>query len=109
VQYENPRASATNLWFSPSAFAPAALGTQGNAGRNILHGPGINNFDFSVMKDTTLTESTRLELRFEFFNFFNHTQFDPIGITTDINSATFGQELSARTPRLIQLAGKFYF
>jgi hypothetical protein len=109
VQYENPRASATNLWFSPSAFAPAALGTQGNAGRDILRGPGINNFDFALMKDTSLTENTRIELRFEFFNFLNHTQFDPIGITTDINSATFGQELSARAPRLIQLAGKFYF
>jgi hypothetical protein len=109
VHYENPRTSATNLWFDPSAFAPAALGTQGNAGRNILRGPGINNFDFAMMKDTPLTENTRLELRFEFFNFLNHTQFDPNGISTDINSATFGQELSARAPRLIQLAGKFYF
>ncbi|HUK31439.1 MAG TPA: hypothetical protein VLV89_10020, partial [Candidatus Acidoferrum sp.] len=109
VHYENPRTSATNLWFNPSAFAPAALGTQGNAGRNILHGPGINNFDFALMKETSFTENTRLELRFEFFNFWNHTQFSPMGITTDINSATFGQELAAREPRLIQIAGKFYF
>lgn len=61
------------------------------------------------MKDTTFRESYRLELRFEFFNIFNHTQFDPAGINTDINSATFGEELAARDPRLIQLAGKFYF
>ena len=86
----------------------SGMGTQGNAGRDILRGPGINNFDFAMMKDTALTENTRLELRFEFFNFFNHTQFDPNGISTDINSATFGQELSARAPRLIQLAGKFF-
>ncbi len=38
------------------------------------------------MKDTEITESTKVELRFEFFNLFNHTQFDPNGITTDINS-----------------------
>lgn len=109
VQYENPRTSANNMWFNPNAFASATLGTQGNAGRDILRGPGINNFDFAMMKETSFTENTRLELRFEFFNFFNHTQFDPNGISTDINSGTFGQELSARAPRLIQLAGKFYF
>ena len=61
------------------------------------------------MKDTAVTESTKFELRFEFFNLFNHTQFDPNGITTDINSPTFGQETAAHDPRIIQLAGKFYF
>ena len=61
------------------------------------------------MKDTAVTESTRVELRLEFFNGWNHTQFDPNGISTDFNSATFGQEFSALAPRIIQLAGKFYF
>ena len=82
---------------------------EGDAGRNILHGPGLNNFDFAVMKETKITESTRAELRFEFFNFFNHTQFDPNGITTDINSSAFGQETAAHDPRIIQLAGKLFF
>jgi hypothetical protein len=109
IQYMNPRTSPTNAWVSRSAFANPAFGVEGNAGRDILRGPGLNNFDFAVMKDTKITESTRVELRFEFFNVFNHTQFDPNGITTDINSPAFGQETAAHDPRIIQLAGKFYF
>ena len=109
AQYANPKTSPTNQWFSTSTFAAPALGTQGNAGRNLLRGPGINNFDFSLMKDTHITESKWIELRFEFFNIFNTTQFDPSGINTDFNSPIFGQELAARDPRIIQLAGKFYF
>ena len=110
IQYLNPRTSPTNNWFNPGAFAPEPLGQFGNAGRNLLRGPGLNNFDFALMKETRLTESTRLELRFEFFNLFNHTQIDPNGINTDINAGPlFGQELAAYDPRLIQLGAKLYF
>jgi hypothetical protein len=110
IQYMNPRNNASNYFVNPSAFGAPALGTQGNAGRNLLRGPGINNFDFALMKDVKLTESTRIELRFEFFNIFNHTQFDPAGIISDFNAGSvFGSDLAARDPRLIQLAGKFYF
>jgi hypothetical protein len=111
VQYMNPRSTPTHNWFSatPNPFSAPAFGTQGDARRDILKGPGINNWDFAVMKDTAVTESTRLELRIEFFNGWNHTQFDPNGITTDFNNPTFGQEFSALSPRVIQLAGKFYF
>lgn len=110
IQYTNPRTSPTNNWFSASSFAAPAPGTFGNAGRNLLRGPGINNFDFALLKDTRLTESTRLEMRFEFFNVLNHTQFNPAGILTDINfGPVFGQEFEAFSPRLIQLAAKFYF
>lgn len=113
-QYVDPRTSSFNnnnlYWFNPSAFAQTpTFGVQGNAGRNPLRGPGIANFDWAFMKETQITESTRLELRFEFYNLFNHTQFDSSGITTDINSSNFGRILAARDPRLIQLAAKFYF
>ncbi|MGD0964381.1 MAG: carboxypeptidase-like regulatory domain-containing protein [Candidatus Acidiferrales bacterium] len=109
IQYMNPRTSANNAWVSPSAFQHPAFGVEGNAGRDILRGPGLDNFDFAVMKETKVTESTRIEMRLEFFNLFNHTQFDPNGITTDINSPAFGEETAAHDPRIIQLAGKFYF
>lgn len=109
IQYDDPRNSPTNQWFEKSAFGRAAFGTQGNAGRDILHGPAIKNWDFSLVKDTAFTESMRLEMRIEFFNIFNTTQFDPNGITTDLNSKRFGVERLARDPRIIQLAGKFYF
>ena len=58
------------------------------------------------MKDTQITESTKLELRFEFYNLFNHTQFDPNGINTDFNSSGFGTESAAFAPRTIQLGGQ---
>lgn len=111
IQYLNPRTVTPNgnMWFSGSAFGAPTIGTEGNAGRDIIHGPGRNNFDFALMKDTQITESTKVELRFEFFNFFNHTQFDPNGINTDFNSSAFGTETAAFAPRLIQLAAKIYF
>jgi hypothetical protein len=125
IQYLNPRTSAGNQWFStasaPVACNPAAppcvvgafsaptIGTEGNAGRDIIRGPGRNNFDFAVMKDTQIAESIKVELRFEFFNVFNHTQFDPNGINTDFNSSSFGTETAAFAPRVIQLAAKVYF
>lgn len=107
--YQNPRNNATNLWFNGSNFSAPTVGTEGNAGRDILRGPGRNDFDFALEKDTRITESTRVELRFEFFNLFNHTQFDPGGITTDFNSSRFGTETAAFSPRVIQLGAKFYF
>ncbi len=109
TKYLNPRSNPTNLWFSPSSFSAPALGTEGNAGRNLLRGPGLNNFDFALEKGLRITESTRMELRFEFYNLFNHTQFDPAGITTDFNSPAFGTETAAYSPRVIQLGAKFYF
>jgi hypothetical protein len=122
-QYADPRSSSfTNTvygstlsaqdhyLFNPNAsFARSTIGVQGNAGRNPLRGPGINNFDWALMKDTHITESTRIELRFEFYNVFNHTQFNPSGVSTNINSRNFGRILAAYDPRVIQLAAKFYF
>jgi hypothetical protein len=121
LQYADPRTSTfvngtkggttsnTNYWFNPNTFSREAMGTFGNAGRNPLRGPGINNFDLGFYKDTHITEQTRIELRFEFFNLFNHTQFSPNSLNTNINSVNFGRDLSARDPRIIQLAAKFYF
>jgi len=101
-----------NQFFSPSSFASAPEGTFGNAPRNLLQGPGINNWDFQLSKDTKITESTRMELRIEFYNLFNRTQIlSPAAIITDINfGPAFGQVFSDNgVPREIQLAAKFYF
>ncbi|HEX2777647.1 MAG TPA: carboxypeptidase regulatory-like domain-containing protein [Candidatus Acidoferrales bacterium] len=83
------------------------LFTFGDLSRNSIRGPGINNFDISLVKKTPIRETKSLEFRAEFFNAFNHTQFfrvDNSGL-----SSTFGQVLSDRGPRIIQLALKFYF
>ncbi|MDE3180233.1 MAG: carboxypeptidase regulatory-like domain-containing protein [Acidobacteriota bacterium] len=104
----NPRGPG-HLAFDPSSFAqPARLGVIGNSPRTLCCGPGINNFDFALLKHVRLTERTRLEFRAEFFNLFNHAQFvNPDGNISD--GANFGSVVRARDPRLIQFALKLFF
>lgn len=99
----------SNYYFNPNVFTPETRGVLGNAGRNFFHGPGFNNFDLALFKDTKITESTRMEMRFEVFNLFNHTQFLSSAVGSDINTGFFGQATAAADPRIIQLAAKFYF
>src|SRR5262249_28670628 len=63
-------------WFDPSIFTLPAPGHFGNSGRNTLCGPSLKNFDMSLLKQTKLTEKKSLEFRSEFFNLFNHANFD---------------------------------
>jgi hypothetical protein len=112
----NPRTSATKLqYFSPAAFGPSALGEEGDARRRFFHGPGINNWDMALLKNTTLTESINLQFRAEFFNIWNHTQFlGPSGVTgfTGTGAATassFGQVAGTAQPRIGQLSLKLNF
>lgn len=84
-----------------------ALGTFGTANRRFFHGPGFNNTDFGILKHTTIHENYAFDLRFEFFNIFNHAQFrNPDG---NINDKTFGQVTGARDPRIGQVSAKFYW
>lgn len=94
-------------WFSTSAFAFAPPGRFGNAGRNILDGPGYQNVNVSLLKDTNLSEAVNLQLRAEFFNLFNHPNFNlPDNF---LGSPTFGRITSARDPRHIQFGVKLLF
>ncbi|HTW58994.1 MAG TPA: TonB-dependent receptor [Terriglobales bacterium] len=63
--------SKTN-WFNPAAFTNPAPGTFGDAGRNILTGPGFTNVDFSLAKEFSLYEAVKLEVRADMFDVFNH-------------------------------------
>jgi Carboxypeptidase regulatory-like domain/TonB dependent receptor len=109
----NPRTSG-GLYFSPAAFGPSALGVEGDANRRFFHGPGINNWDFALLKNTEITERVNLQFRAEFFNIFNHTQFlTPSGITGFsggvATSSSFGQVPGAAAPRIGQLSLKLSF
>jgi len=68
----------TDQWFNPAAFLapPANSGFWGNAGRSTIPGPGLATWDFSVIKDTTLTERFRLQFRAEFFNLLDRANFN---------------------------------
>ncbi len=95
-------------WFNTSAFQRVSQpGAFGNAGRNIVQGPGITEWDFSVFKDFAIKESKTLQFRAEAFNILNNVNF---GLpNNDISSPTFGQVQSALPPREIQLALKLLF
>lgn len=101
----NPRKGGT--YFNTSLFSLENIGQFGNAKRRFFSGPGINNWDVALAKKIRLKESVSLQLRGEFFNVFNHAQFNtPSGL---INSDTFGVVTSANNPRIGQVAAKFEF
>jgi hypothetical protein len=103
----NPGPNGPNTYFLPSAFAPETYGGFGTASRRFLHGPGFLNTDIALEKDTIISENMSVQFRAEFFNVFNHTQFNnPSG---DFSSSQFGVVTSARDPRIGQLSLKFVF
>jgi hypothetical protein len=98
-----------NQWFNTTAFTAPALGAWGTLGHNALRGPGRDNWNLSLFKNFTLSETrgSRFELRLETFNTWNHTQFD--SVSTNLGDSRFGQVTSAFDPRVLQLGGKIYF
>jgi hypothetical protein len=98
------------LGFDRSAYAIPARGVFGNLARSTQQGFGANNWDVGINKDfkiAKLGEQSRLQIRLEWFNFFNHAQFSsPAGT---VNVPNFGLVNGARDPRILQLAGKFYW
>jgi hypothetical protein len=95
-----------HYFFDPTSFQSSAIGLEGNARRRFFHGPGFNNWDAALQKNTTLSERVNLQFRAELFNVFNHTQFiGPSGIL----SGPFGQVNQAAPPRLGQLSLKLNF
>jgi hypothetical protein len=93
-------------YFNASAFASAAVGQIGTADRRFFHGPGLNNWDMALLKDTHLTERMNLQFRAELYNTFNHAQFlTPEGRLI----STMGLVPGARDPRIGQLSLKLNF
>lgn len=95
-------------YFDIAAFRTPAAFTIGNSGRNILRGPGIANWDMSIFKNFTISETKRLQFRWEMFNAFNTAQFLNPDTTVEAGTAG-GRILGARDPRIMQVALKFYY
>jgi hypothetical protein len=107
ITFLNPRNSPNFQYFSTNVFSGMLLGVPGDANRRFFHGPGLENFDVSLSKTARFTERLSLDFRAEFFNVFNHAQFNnPVG---DFSAGNFGQITSARDPRIGQLALKLHF
>jgi hypothetical protein len=130
----NGRPCIPGTVFNTCAFVTnTVLGTFGNAGRNVIRGPGFQNWDVSIFKNFPLNERYRFEVRAEFFNVWNHVNPQPFpgkflfdNPTTDHDidlapgesgcpidnlnrNCSWGFAQSARDPRLVQLALKFFF
>ena len=105
-------------------YIRAQLGALATSGRNILRSNGINNWDFNIVKNISFNERMKLQVRGDFLNGFNHSQFTPgqvntVNLTNRANITSFmvpGNPVFGRfdqvwsnNARLIQLAGRFTF
>ncbi|HWB84673.1 MAG TPA: TonB-dependent receptor [Bryobacteraceae bacterium] len=105
------------LWFNPAAFAPPAPGTWGNSPRNGYFGPGMYNWDISLMKNIyTVGDRQRLQIRGDFFDAFNHFNPDAglqttIADTRDGGAAipAAGRITSGESSRVIQVSLRYFF
>jgi hypothetical protein len=84
-----------------------AAGTIGNCGRGGLTGPGVNNWDIGLLKNTSITERVNVQFRAEFFNVWNHAQFG--GVAVNPLWGGYGRVTWARAPRDIQFGLKVLF
>jgi hypothetical protein len=106
-----------NEWFdaSPSVWATPAAGAWGNTPHNYVRGPGRDNWNLSLYKNFVFSQErgSSLQFRAEFFNVWNHTQFQGDnnngGISKNLGASNFGAVTSAYDPRVIQLALKLFF
>ncbi len=107
-------------WMNPNAYTPSVTGQYGNSHRNDLHGPGFSDVDFSVFKNTKITERINTQFRVEMFNLFNRlnlaspgggycTDSSSCAITTTIGSAYGAPGIGAGEPFNTQLALKIIF
>jgi len=109
----DPNSNAPNQflqWFNTSCFSnpPAGVNRVGNAARNTILGPSTTRFDATLSKKIRFSESMSLQLRWEVFNIFNHTNFTTFA-SANVTSSVYGQINNTRDPRTMQLGAKFYF
>ncbi|MPZ20670.1 MAG: hypothetical protein GEV06_22580 [Luteitalea sp.] len=101
-------------WFNTDAFAAPGVGDFGNAPRDVFRGPGIHNWDFALLKHFPIG-GARLQLRWEVYNLFNHTQWEDVDNDARFDAAgrqvngQFGQVISARAPRQMQFSLRLEF
>ena len=115
----NGKPCMAGTFYNTCAFTSDLVqGTFGDAGRNIVLGPGYQEWDLSILKSFPVREQMRFEFRTDIFNMWNHTnfltgptgadgQFEPVAV--ELGTAQMGFPQAARDPRQIQFALKFLF
>jgi len=123
LQYLSPRETRSfrlpngatvtgNFFFDPTvSFALPPAGRFGNGARGVIRGPGMNNWDVSLFKNIRATERVAMQLRAEWFNFFNHVSFTGVGtgLPATATASTFGQVTAVAPARTLQLGLKIGF
>jgi len=115
----NPNSTPSTFyqWFNTAAFAAPGKGDPGNAAKNSVRNPGVNNEDISLSKRFPLkSEKRAFTLRWEAYNAFNHTQYSGLNVSPKYDlttgaqtNSTFGQVTSTRAPRIMQGSLRFTF
>ena len=95
-------------WFNTSAFAIPAKYTWGDAGRNILRGPGLSTVDLSLRRKFAIREGLQLTAEAQSFNLLNRTNFNQPDAIVD-QTLTFGKIFSAKPPRQLQFVLRLSF
>jgi hypothetical protein len=104
----NPRKNNNQFFNGGTAFRAENLGEHSSLPARFFAGPGIETTDLGISKTTPIREGVSLLFRAEFFNIFNHANFNnPGGNITSTSS--FGIITSARDPRIGQVAAKITF
>lgn len=96
-------------WFNPCAFVAPAANVYGNTPRNSMRTPGVNNLDFSLLKNFAIREGMKFQLRFEGFNVFNHADFGDADDNVNDGPAFGTISWVQMGARQVQLAGKLTF
>jgi hypothetical protein len=103
---------SSGQYANPAAFAEPAPGFLGDVSRNMLYGPGVQNYDLSLDKNFAMpfNEHQHFQIRFDAFNAFNHTDF--ANPNKYVDQGGFGQIVSTNSstnPRQLQLAARYTF
>ena len=113
----NANGATFNAWFNPAAFALPAGNSSGNASKNSVRNPGVNNNDLVMSKRFPIkSEGRSITFRWEAYNVLNHTQYSGINtgarfdqVTGVQTNAAFGQVTGTRAPRVMQGVLRFEF
>jgi hypothetical protein len=96
-------------WFNTGCFADPAFGTWGNANFGVITDPGINNWNIATARRLRMpySEAHAVEIRADFLNAFNHTQW--LASDKNLRSVSYGRVNAVRPPRQIQFALRYFF
>jgi Carboxypeptidase regulatory-like domain/TonB dependent receptor len=106
TSYSEGKAYTTGV-FAAGQFTVPTMGSEGNEKNNLFRNPGFEETDFSVYKDNHITERLNFQLRIDFYNLFNHSNYQ--NISNNVNAGNFGVVTSQLLPRWFDIGAKITF